>query len=50
MGYRGVEFIDKVVKGETITEKDIQIPVYIITPENYNAPETQKLLQTPDKF
>lgn len=50
MGYKGVEFIDKVVKGETIDEKDIQIPVYIITPENYDAPETQKLLQTPDKF
>lgn len=50
MGYQGVEFVDKIVKGETIEEKDIRIPVYIITPENYDAPETQKLLQTPDKF
>ena len=35
---------------EMIEEKDVQIPVYIITPENYDTPETQKLLQTPDKF
>jgi len=41
-----------VIKGGTIApeEKNIQIPVVIITPENYNQPEIQKLLQTPDKF
>ncbi len=50
MGYRGVEFLDTVIKGGTIEEKKIQIPVYIITPENYDKPETKKLLQTPDKF
>lgn len=52
MGYRGVEMLDRVIKGGTISpeEKNIQIPVVIITPENYNKPEIQKLLQTPDKF
>ncbi|MBD3305844.1 substrate-binding domain-containing protein [candidate division KSB3 bacterium] len=50
MGYRGVEMLDKVIKGGTIEDKKIQIPVAIITPENYDTPETQKLLQTPDKF
>jgi hypothetical protein len=39
-----------VIKGGTLEEKKIQIPVYIITPENYDKPETKKLLQTPDKF
>lgn len=50
MGYRGVEMLDKVIKGGTIEEKKIQIPVVVITPENYDKPEVQKLLQTPDKF
>ncbi len=52
MGYRGVEMLDKVIKGGKIEEEErnIQIPVFIITPENYNSPESQKLLQTPDKF
>jgi ribose transport system substrate-binding protein len=50
MGYRGVELLDKVIKGGTIEDKKIQIPVVVITPENYNEPDVQKLLQTPDKF
>ncbi len=50
MGYRGVEMLDTVIKGGTIEQKKIQIPVVVITPENYNEPEVQKLLQTPDKF
>lgn len=50
MGYRGVELLDTIIKGGTIEDKKIQIPVVVITPENYNEPEIQKLLQTPDKF
>jgi len=50
MGYRGVELLDIVIKGGTIDNKKIQIPVVVITPENYDQPEIQKLLQTPDKF
>ena len=50
MGYRGVELLDMIIKGGTIDDKKIQIPVAVITPENYDSPETQQLLQTPDKF
>jgi len=50
MGYRGVELLDKVIKGGKIEQKKTQIPVAVITPENYDKPEVKKLLQTPDKF
>lgn len=50
MGYRGVELLDTIIKGGTLADKKIQIPVAVITAENYDKPETQKLLQTPDKF
>ena len=50
MGYRGVELLDTIIKGGAIENKKIQIPVAVITAENYDKPETQKLLQTPDKF
>lgn len=52
MGYRGVDIIDRVIKGEKIpdSEKNVEIPTVAITPENYKSPEIQKLLQTPDKF
>ncbi|MDR3212032.1 MAG: substrate-binding domain-containing protein [Planctomycetota bacterium] len=52
MGYRGVDVIDRFVKGQKIaeSEKNVQIPTVAITPENYNSPDIQRLLQTPDKF
>ena len=50
MGYKGVETVDKVIKGETITDRSIEIDPVLITPENVNEPEIQSLLQTPDKF
>jgi len=50
MGYEGVGIIDKVVKGQKIDKKKIELPPVLITPENYHTPEVQKLLQTPDKF
>ena len=52
MGYRGVDIIDRFIKGEKIrdAEKNVEIPTVAITPENYNKPEIQALLQTPDKF
>jgi hypothetical protein len=28
----------------------VELPPVLITSENYNSPEVQKLLQTPDKF
>lgn len=50
MGYQGVDMIDKVRKGEKIENKKIELPPVLITPENYNTPEVQALLQTPEKF
>ncbi len=52
MGYRGVDIVHRFLQGETIpeSEKNVQIPTVGITPENYNNPEIQALLQTPDKF
>lgn len=50
MGYKGVELLDMVIKGGKIEQKKTQIPVVVITPENYDKPEVKQLLQTPDKF
>lgn len=52
MGYRGVDIINRFIKGETIpaSEKNVEIPTVAITPDNYKNPEIQALLQTPDKF
>ncbi len=50
MGYKGVETIDKVIKGEKIKDRSIEIDPVLITQENVDKPEIQALLQTPDKF
>jgi ABC-type sugar transport system substrate-binding protein len=52
MGYQGVTMLDTVIKGGTIPpdKKKIQIPVVIITPDNYKSPDVQKLMQTPGTF
>lgn len=50
MGYVGVGIIDQVIKGKKIDKKKIELAPVLITKENYNSPEVQKLLQTPDKF
>jgi hypothetical protein len=50
MGYQGVGYIDKARKHEPIDKKKIELPPVLITKENYNTPEVQKLLQTPEKF
>ena len=50
MGYRGVETVDSYRKGEPIAEKTIQIPVQVITADNFETPEMQKLIQTPGTF
>jgi ABC-type sugar transport system substrate-binding protein len=50
MGYEGVGVIDKVIKGQKIDRKKIELPPVLITADNYNTPAVQKLLQTPDKF
>jgi hypothetical protein len=50
MGYQGVGYIDKARKKEPIESKKVELPPVMITPENYQSAEVQKLLQTPDKF
>jgi ribose transport system substrate-binding protein len=52
MGYQGVTMLDTIIKGGKIPpdKKKIQIPVVIITPENFKQPDVQKLLQTPGTF
>ena len=52
MGYQGVTMLDTIVKGGKIPpdKKKTQIPVVIITPENFKQPDVQKLLQTPGTF
>ncbi len=50
MGYQGVAAVDAFINGQKIADPNVQLPPVLITPENYNTPEVQKLLQTPDKF
>ncbi|MBV9106003.1 MAG: ABC transporter substrate-binding protein [Verrucomicrobia bacterium] len=50
MGYQGVGYIDQARKNVPIKNKKIELPPVLITSENYNSPEVQKLLQTPEKF
>jgi len=50
MGYQGVAAIDAFKKGKPIASKSVLLPPVLITKENYNTPQVQKLLQTPEKF
>jgi ABC-type sugar transport system substrate-binding protein len=50
MGYEGVAAIDAFINGETIENPNVELAPVLITPENYDTPEVQALLQTPDKF
>lgn len=43
MGYLGVEFAMKVINGETIP-KFVETPVIVVTKDNFNDPEIQKVL------
>jgi ribose transport system substrate-binding protein len=50
MGYRGVEVVH-LVRTDALDEKQyVELPPVLITPENFNQPEIQELVQTPDKF
>ncbi|NWG16990.1 MAG: substrate-binding domain-containing protein [Chloroflexi bacterium] len=48
MGLQGVDAIDALVKGYAIRQKNVAIPVVIITPENYDTPEIQALVTPPE--
>lgn len=43
MGYLGVEFAMKVINGETIP-KYVETPIAVVTKDNFNNPEIQKVL------
>lgn len=43
MGYLGVEFAMKVINGETIP-KFVETPIIVVTKDNFNDPEIQKVL------
>jgi len=50
MGYQGVAALDAYINGQTIDNPNVELAPVLITPENYDTPEVQALLQTPDKF
>lgn len=45
MGYRGVYAMDKVLKGEKVVPKKVEIPAQVVTQENFNDPKIQELLK-----
>jgi ribose transport system substrate-binding protein len=44
MGYRGVHAMDKVLKGEKVEPRVVEIPAQVVTMENFNEPAIQELL------
>ncbi|MEO1667786.1 MAG: substrate-binding domain-containing protein [Chloroflexota bacterium] len=48
MGVLGVEAVDALLRGEEVAEPLVQIPVVLITQENYNDPEIQALINLPE--
>ena len=47
MGVRGVDAIDAVINGRPIEPKLVEIPVTIITQDNYNDPAVQAMITLP---
>ena len=45
MGYRGVYAMGKVLKGEKVVPKKVEIPAQVVTKENFNDPKIQELLK-----
>ena len=45
MGYRGVYAMEKVLKGEKVVPKKVEIPAQVVTKENFNDPKIQELLK-----
>ena len=45
MGYRGVYAMDKVLKGEKVEPRVVEIPAQVVTKENFNDPKVQELLK-----
>ena len=45
MGYRGVYAMDKVLKGDKVEPRVVEIPAQVVTMENFNDPKIQELLK-----
>jgi ribose transport system substrate-binding protein len=45
MGYRGVYAMDKVLKGQKVEPRVVEIPAQVVTKENFNDPKIQELLK-----
>lgn len=45
MGYRGVYAMDKVLKGQKIEPRIVEIPATVVDKTNFNAPKVQELLK-----
>ncbi len=45
MGYRGVYAMDKVLKGEKVEPRVVEISAQVVTKENFNDPKIQELLK-----
>jgi ribose transport system substrate-binding protein len=44
MGYRGVYAMDKVLKGEKVEPRVVEIPAQVVTKDNFDDPKIQELL------
>jgi ribose transport system substrate-binding protein len=44
MGYRGVHAMDKVLMGEKVEPRVVEIPAQVVTKDNFDAPKIQELL------
>lgn len=45
MGYRGVYAMDKVLKGQKVEPRIVQIPAQVVVKDNFNDPQIQELLK-----
>ena len=43
MGYRGVYAMDKVLKGEKVEPRVVEIPAQVVTKDNFDDPKIQEL-------
>jgi hypothetical protein len=44
MGYRGVHAMDKVLKGEKVEPRVVEIAAQVVTKQNFEDPKIQELL------
>ncbi len=50
MGFRGVEVVHEVISETFAEQQYVELPPVLITPANFNQPDIQALVQTPERF